>query len=102
MTNAYSKKEIARIRAIAAKIVPDVRKVCHVFPRAYCIAKPAPCCAVFVTPWMDAEPQVRDEVFSASRVVHEGSTQVKVGDWCSLAYVAKTGCGQVVVIEILK
>lgn len=68
--------------------------VSHIYPRAYCIAKPAPMCAVFVTPWMDAEPQVRKQEYSSSHTVVHGSIEnVKVGDWCSIAYVLTPGMG---------
>lgn len=75
-------------------------KVNHIFPRAYCIAKPAPCCAVFVLPWMDAEPQVRNEEYSASVTVNEGSADVKVGDWCAIAYVVRNGLQQNVAFKL--
>ena len=63
----------------------------HIFPRAYCVAKPAPLCAVFATPWMDAEELVKMEKYSASVIVNEGVKDVKVGDWCAIAYVVRSG-----------
>ena len=67
--------------------IAGAKSVHHLYPRAYCIAKPAPLCAVFVRPWMDAAPQVRTPEYSSSCVVHEGVEDVRVGDWCALAYV---------------
>ena len=67
--------------------ITGARQVRHIYPRAYCVAKPAPGCSVFVTPWMDAEPAIRTPVFSSSETVRENVTEVRVGDWCALAYV---------------
>jgi len=67
----------------------------HLYPRAYCIAKPAPLCAVFVTPWMDAEPQICTPEYSASHTVYVGVDDVHVGDWCALAYVVTDGVQQI-------
>jgi hypothetical protein len=72
----------------------------HIYPRAYCIAKPAPRCAVFVTPWMDAEELVRNKEYSASVTVNEGSADVEVGDWCALAYVVRNGLQQTVAFKL--
>jgi len=95
----YSRKEIARVKAQAMKI-RGAKSVSHIFPRAYCIAKPAPLCAVFVKPWMDAEAQIRMEKYSASDVIHEGAEDVRVGDWCALAYVACDGHQRTVAFKL--
>lgn len=73
--------------------IKGATSVSHIYPRAYCIAKPAPMCAVFVTPWMDAEPQVRQSDCSSSHTVVHGVEKVRVGDWCSIAYVTTAGMG---------
>lgn len=73
----------------------------HIFPRAYCVAKPAPLCAVFATPWMDAEELVRNKKYSASVTVSEGVADVKVGDWCAIAYVVRNGQQQNVAFKLL-
>jgi hypothetical protein len=95
--------------------IEEAREVGHMFPQAYCVAKPAPGCAVFVTPWMDTLPlkpgrlgrgaagrtgllQPSDVVaihqsyactptFSSSEIVRGGVSAVQVGDWCALVYV---------------
>ena len=95
----YSRTVIAAIRAKALREIPLAKSVSHIYPRAYCLAKPAPCCAVFATPWFDSEPQIRQKQFSAYEIVHQGVAKVKAGDWCSIAYVSTPGCGQLWVIE---
>ena len=97
----YSKTIIAAIRAKAMQDIPLAKRIAHIFPRAYCVAKPAPCCAVFATPWCDAEWQMRRADVSASELVREGVARVEVGDWCAIAYVATPGCGQFWVVENL-
>jgi len=101
MKTIYSKKTIADIKRKAMKI-KGALSVSHIYPRAYCIAKPAPGYAVFVTPFVDAEPQVRTEKYSSSEGVRAGAYDVNVGDWCSIAYVATAHCGEPHVIEVLK
>lgn len=96
----YSQVSIKRIAALAMK-TKDAIAVSHIFPRAYCVAKPAPLCAVFATPFVDAEPQVRQEKYSAYECVYRGAEKVKVGDWCSLAYVRTPTTGGKCVVEIL-
>lgn len=97
--SAYSRNALRWLRNEAMK-VDGVISVKHLFPRVYCIAKPAPLCAVFVKPWMDSEPQVRNPEYSAFDVVYEGVHDVRVGDWCSLAYVVKKGCSQMMAFPI--
>jgi hypothetical protein len=97
--SAYSKNELAWLRKEAMK-VKGATHVAHMYPRAYCVAKPAPCCAVFVTPWMDAEPQVLSLSCASSNTVSEGVVDVRVGDWCALAYVCTTGAQQMYAFKI--
>ena len=91
--SAYSRSVLAWVRKQASKI-KGFESVCHIYPRAYCIAKPAPLCAVFVVPWMDSEPQVRSPEYSSSDVVNDGVADVAVGDWCAIAYVWARDSGQ--------
>lgn len=99
---AYSRATLKQIWAVAMKIT-GATSVSHIYPRAYCVAKPAPLCAVFVTPWMDSEPQSRNYIYSASWTISgdSGIGGVTVGDWCSLAYITTPGCGSMRVIENL-
>ena len=90
--SAYSKSAITWLIRQAMK-TKGATDVAHLFPRAYCIAKPAPGCAVFVVPWMDAEPQIREPAYGA-QLVHDGVSGVRVGDWCALAYVVTGGIQQ--------
>jgi hypothetical protein len=77
---------IKEIKSVALKL-PGVKSVSHIRPRAYCIAKPAACCAVFVTPPMDAEPHLRQTQNSTCEIVHKNVSHVKAGEWYVLAYV---------------
>lgn len=93
--SAFTRATIAAIKAEAKKY-HDATKVRHIQPRAYCIAKPAPLCAVFVTPPCDAESQVP---YSESTIIHDKSVDgVRVGDWCALAYVKSESNGETRVI----
>lgn len=97
--SVYSRAAIADIIKQGMKI-RGAKQVRHIFPRAYCIAKPAPLCAVFVVPWMDAEPQIRMQEYSSSDIVREGVEGVNVGDWRALAYVASDGCSRMVAFPL--
>ena len=94
-SSAYTRATLEEIKATAKKY-HDAKEVRHIKPRAYCIAKPAPWCAVFVTPPCDAEPHV---TYSESTLIHDKSVEsVCVGDWCSLAYVQSESNGETRVI----
>ena len=80
--------------------IKGAREVCHIYPRAYCIAKPAVCCAVFVTPRCDAEVYLTKFDNATVQTIHEGVADVNVGDWCTLAYVVTSGCSETHVIKI--
>ena len=98
--SAYSRDIIKRIKAAAKKQVPGCLSVCHIFPRAYCVAKPAPSCAIFATPWQDAEKQVRKPEYSSYRTVYKNVENVQVGDWRAIAYVNTVTSGQTYVIDL--
>jgi hypothetical protein len=89
----YSRATLKQLRESALNNIKGAESVSHIYPRAYCVAKPAPLCAVFVTPWMDSEPQIRKAEYSSSHTVYNGVANVKVGDWCSIAYIVTPGCG---------
>jgi len=62
-------------------------------PRGYVIAKPAPGCAVIVTPPGDYRPhlsdKIEDHVYNAGVMISGSSTEVmdlRVGDWVSVAF----------------
>lgn len=87
---------IRELRAIAKTCKPGVIAVSHVFPRAYCVAKPAALCAVFAVPTQDRQPLVHDK---PCVVIQNGSAAgVCLGDWRSLAYVSTRTCGEPVVL----
>jgi len=99
-TPAYSREIIRQIKKAARKQVKNCLSVSHIYPRALCVAKPAPGCAVFATPWMDAEKQVRDPKYSSFETVYGNVSGVQFGDWCSLAYISTESCGQTYVIDL--
>ncbi len=99
--SAYSRAILKLIRDRAMKI-KGATSVNHIYPRAYCVAKPAPMCAVFVTPWFDSESQIRQAKYSSSNTVHNNVESVQVGDWCALAYVTTPGMGTTYVIDLPK
>lgn len=101
---AYTRKEIARLREMGMRYpVSKWSKpvsVSHITPRAYCVAKPADWMAVFVVPPPDSEPQVRHRPYTV--VQNSSAQEVKLGDWCALAYTNTTTCGESIVLEVLK
>jgi hypothetical protein len=99
--SAYSKAELERIRKVALKIVPGAKSVSHIHPRAYCIAKPAACCAVFVVPEIDSVPLLQKTPNASSDIVRDNVSEVRVGDWCILAYISSELGGGMAVIENL-
>lgn len=97
----YTKASIAVLKAKARRLVNDDRAgVSHIHPRAYCIAKPALFCAVFAVPTCDRQPQVAADQWDI--VNNKSCGDVKLGDWCSIAYVNTRHGGEHQVIEILK
>jgi len=79
-----------------------VEKINHVFPRAYVVAHTAPSCLVIARPPMDATKHLRalyDETGGdGSATCHTFDKSLKVGDWCSIAYVTTIGWGGPVAI----
>lgn len=103
--SAYSRDIIRQIKAAAKKQFPNCVSVRHIFPRAYCVAKPATGCAVFAIPAMDAEPQLKllpsYPLCSSSEVIHGESVYgVNVGEWVSLAYLTTQNSGGTQVINL--
>jgi hypothetical protein len=96
----YTSGYISKIKAAAMKQVKNASDVRHIKPRAYCIAKPAPCCAVFVTPPQDSEEHLRGIQNSTAETCHENVTHCEVGKWYVLAYVCTPGCSQIHVINV--
>jgi len=90
--SAFARATITAIRK-EAFANHDAISVSHIHPRAYCVAKPAPCCAVFAVPSCDFEPQVRDK---QSVIIRNGTASASVvGGWYSLAYVmSRCGSGE--------
>ena len=98
--SAYSQDIIKRIKAAAKKQVPSCRSVSHIFPRAYCVAKPAPSCAIFAIPWQDAEKLVRKPEYSSYETVYKNVGNVQAGDWRAIAYIATVFNAEPYVIDL--
>jgi len=97
---AYSQKEIARIKRVIRRKYGATR-VCHIYPRVYCVAKPAPLCAVVVSPWPDAEIQIRDPRYSSSHTIqHRSAGIAEAGGWYSMAYAVFGSSMEHVLIDI--
>lgn len=98
----YTKSSIALLKAKARRLVKDEKaRVVHIHPRAYCVAKTALYCAVFAVPTCDREPQVADNDWDV--VQNESCADVKMGDWCSVAYISSPRSGgESYVLQILK
>ena len=97
---AYRPAYLKQIKAAALRQYKGVTAVSHIRPRAYCIAKPAACCAVFVTPPCDAAPLIRHSQNATAESIHEWVSHVEVGKWYVLAYVTTPGCGASRVIDM--
>jgi hypothetical protein len=79
-----------------ASFLPDGFRVKHVAPRAYCLAKPAPECAVFALPEFDT--QAGRLSGNRAEVVHKhhggpSVADVALGDWATLVYASDGHCG---------
>ena len=96
----YSRAIIQHIKAAAKKQVKNCLSVSHIFPRAFCVAKTAPGCAVFAIPWKDAEEQIRKPEYSSYETVYQNVRDVQPGDWCAIAYVSTPSSGETHVINI--
>jgi len=97
---AYSREYIKQIKAAAFR-VKGATSVSHIRPRAYCVAKPSVCCAVFVTPPEDAEPLVRDSQNATAELIQDACvSDVEVGKWYVLAYVTTPTISQSRVIKM--
>jgi hypothetical protein len=69
-------------------------KPCHVFPRAYVVARPAVACLVVATPPCDSEDQVGK--YNNSAQTYHGNVfdpALQVGDWCTTGYLSLTRNG---------
>jgi hypothetical protein len=75
----------------------DAGRIVHLWRYAYCVAKPAAHCAVFVAP-----PQINrltGKPYDGSNSVHNATAgQCVVGGWYTLAYCSRDGCHQVYVV----
>ena len=110
MNAPYTKKEIARIKHLAKKKFGNHVSVRHIYPRAYCVARPALRCFIFAIPPRDSEDQVkqfneavgfnsRSQIISGFR--NQDDMDVDVGDWCAIAYISDSISGAQEIIEVL-
>lgn len=75
-------------------------KVIHWHPYAYCVAKIAPCCAVFIMP-PQINPCTKDlYCFNGDDIHNESTKDCEVGKWYTIAYISdKNGNGWTEVID---
>ena len=93
----YTRETIRKIKRGA-----DSKSVNHILPRAYCVAKPAPCLAVLAVPPCDREEQIRLDPWQRwATVQNESCLDIQHGDWASLAYTANECVGEMRVIHKL-
>lgn len=68
-----------------------VKKICHVFPRGYVVARPAGLSLIIARPPMDDTEMlqfIRNDIRrDGSTTCHTFDDSLKIGDWCSIAYV---------------
>lgn len=77
--------EQTKLRTRAFRQVEGAYGARHLFPRAYCVAKLSLHMAVFAVPPRDREECAGDD--PSVLVTNYSCRNVKLGDWCSLAYV---------------
>ena len=94
----FSRAYMAELTRLAQHVADDVVAVSHIMPRAFCVAKLTRYSAVFSVPPQDREPQVVDIL--QVQVRNETAADVKVGDWCAIAYISTgNGAGGMYVIQ---
>lgn len=91
-------KPTPRQRALIRKALPRDWKIHHIHLRAYCIAKPAVGCAVFVVPGCDGVTGSQFDTAHDVRGVPMSKPKFdvydfKVGDWATLVYVSPGSWG---------
>ena len=84
--NIYNRDCLSALKRLGMKI-KGAKMVSHLYPRAYCIAKPAPGCAVLIRPPADSGIEIFPEC--SGDIIWEGATEINVGDWCATAYVVE-------------
>lgn len=81
----------------------DAVSVRHIRPTSYVIGHAAPHCLIVVTPWMEAEPHMRDwDRQHPLQTITTFDQALKAGDWCIVAYVATKHGGENVAIPVVE
>ena len=92
----------AAIAAWVQKRGDVVVAIRHVQPRGYVVARLAESCLLVATPWVDAEPHMRERHKRLGvEWVHVFESSLSTGDWCSVAYVSTPDRGQPVAIQVV-
>lgn len=79
---------------------PSLTRPRHVYPRCYVIGRWGDNQVLVALPWQDSEPQVMD--FSRThnvKMVDSFDKSLRVGDWCTVAYVVSVGRSDNVAIK---
>lgn len=91
------KPNLKQVRWLRRRIPGGVEFI-DVIPRAYCVAKPAPSCAVFVTPPMDYRKHLvnpKDWKYNEAVTIDfhgdDSVGSVQIGDWRTLVFASFMG-----------
>ena len=89
--------EQRRVYRLAKHQCPDATAIRHIHPHAYCVAKPAHHCAVFVIPPQDREPQVPGD--GAVLIQNWTVSAIIPGMWCAIVYVCRPTSSEFLVVD---
>ena len=81
-----------------------VISVRHIYPRAYVIARPALSCIIVACPLVDREPHLKGftDNSDGTNILHEFDKGLRIGDWCSVAYVSRLGIQSSIAIKCVE
>lgn len=110
MEQIVTKLERLTIKAIKNWCIEQDMKptepLCHIYPRAYVLGRPAGSCLLVALPLVDAEPQVKKMrkamTSDGSTIIHLFDSILKAGDWCSVAYVCFNGRQERVAVKAVE
>ena len=70
----------------------EIDGVRHIRPTSRVVGYAAPMCLVVETPWLEAEPHMREQTREYPlEIVREFDPSLRAGDWCIVAYVSYGG-----------
>jgi hypothetical protein len=102
MTELEKKTKAAVIAFIEREFSgAKVKKVRHIHPRCYVLSRAASACLLVACPPCDDEPQLKNipKHGDGGISVNVFDDSLKAGDWCSVAYVVRSGSCQNVAVK---